>query len=166
MTSAAALELCVGGPVEHVTHLVVGWAATDANAHMRSTAYLDAVNDCRVAFFHRGGWSLERFRAAGIGPVLLREEIAYRRELRMGDAATVDQALAGLSPDGSRWKLRNTVRHDGGAVAATVTSAGSWVDLERRRLVAPPLELFELLASLPYTDDHEVLRASVLPRSA
>jgi acyl-CoA thioesterase FadM len=39
-------------PTSHTTRVTVGWAATDANAHMRSTAYLDAINDCRTHFFH------------------------------------------------------------------------------------------------------------------
>jgi acyl-CoA thioester hydrolase len=136
------------------TRLVVGWAATDVNGHMRSTAYLDAVNDCRVRYFHECGWPIERFHAQRIGPVLLGEQIVYSRELRMGDVALVDQCLAGLGPDGCRWRLRNVVRRQADdVVAATVTSDGAWMDLDRRCLVEPPAELMAvLLAVAPAAD--------------
>ena len=151
-------EVPLLGATEHTTSLVVGWAATDVNAHMRSTAYLDAVNDCRMRYFHVHGWPVERFHAARIGPMVLGEQIVYRRELRMGDTATVEQYCAGLSPDGARWRLRNIVRRQSdGAVAATVTSDGAWVDLDRRCLVAPRDDVRALFAALASTPDHASL---------
>jgi acyl-CoA thioester hydrolase len=153
-----AIDTWLPSSIDNTTHLTVGWAVTDANGHMRSTAYLDAVNDCRFLYFHRAGWTLERLHAARLGPILIAEEITYRRELRTGASATIEQALAGLSPDGARWKLRNTVRRDAdGTVAAAVTSTGAWIDLDRRRLIEPPADLLAAFDALPRTDDFESL---------
>jgi acyl-CoA thioester hydrolase len=142
----------------HATRFRVGWAVTDANAHMRSTAYLDAVNDCRMQYLHDRGWSLERFLSERVGPVLLDDQVNYRHELRLGDAATVDMALAGASLDGARVRLRNIVRREpDDKIAASVTSTIAWVDLDRRRLVVPPDDVHAVLTELERTIDYETL---------
>jgi len=137
-----------------LTRFMVGWAATDANAHMRSTAYLEAAIDSRVDYLQRNGWPLSRFHAHRIGPVLLSDEVAYRRELRMGDEATIDLELAGASLDGARFRLRNTIRRaDDYRVSATIVSNCAWVDLDQRQLSVPPADLFDVINALPHTED-------------
>jgi acyl-CoA thioester hydrolase len=151
---SAVLELAAPARRAFCTELTVAWAAIDANAHLRSTAYLDAVNDCRMQFFHVHGWPLARFQAERIGPVLLDEHITYSRELRLGDRAVVELTLAGLRHSGAAFRFRNVVRRtDDGAVAATVTSDGAWMDLDRRRLVTPPPAVVALLDTLARHDD-------------
>jgi acyl-CoA thioester hydrolase len=149
-----------GAPIERI----VGWTDTDVNAHMRSPAYLEMANDRRMLAFHEAGWPLARFHEEGLGPVLLEESLQFRRELLMNTRATVDLQLAGLSLDGSRWRLRCTVRRADGKVAAVVSGTGGWDDLAQRRLVVPPPGLDDLLVPLERTDDFEVL-PSLLPRA-
>jgi len=140
--------------VPPLTRFVVGWAATDANAHMRSTAYLEAAIDSRVDYLQRNGWPMARFHARRIGPILLSDEVAYRRELRMGDVATIDLELAGSSLDGARFRLRNTIRRsDDHRISATVLSNCAFVDLDQRQLILPPAELVDVLSALPRTED-------------
>jgi acyl-CoA thioester hydrolase len=117
---------------------------------MRSTAFLDAVNDARMHFFFDHGWPLDRFVLELIGPVLLRETIEYRHELRLGDSATVETSLVEQTPTGERFTLHNVMRRDrDNLVAVTVTSTIGWMDLERRRLTRPPDELRSIIAALP-----------------
>jgi acyl-CoA thioester hydrolase len=128
----------------------VGWAAVDANAHMRSTAFLDAVNDARMHFFFDHGWPVDRFVLERIGPVLLRETIEYRHELRFGDFAAVDMSLVEQTPTGERFTLHNVMRRTSDdIVAATVTSTIGWIDLDRRRLTRRPDDLSALIGALP-----------------
>jgi hypothetical protein len=68
---------------------------------------------------------------------VLSDFIEYRRELRMGAAATVDLALSGARRDGSRWQFTQTIR-TGDHLVATVTSIGAWLSLTERRLIQPP----------------------------
>jgi acyl-CoA thioester hydrolase len=142
-----------GSPIERI----VGWTDTDVNAHMRSPAYLEMANDRRMLAFHQAGWTIQRFHEVGVGPVLLEEALQFRRELLMNTRATIDLRLAGLSEDGSRWRLRCTVRRADHQVAAVVSGSGGWIDLQDRRLVVPPHGLDDLLAPLERTDDFELL---------
>lgn len=137
-----------------LTRFVVGWAATDANAHMRSTAYLEAAIDSRVDYLQRNGWPLSRFHAHRIGPILVSDEVTYRRELHMGDVATIDLELGGSSPDGARFRLRSTIRRaEDHRISATIVSNCAWVDLDQRQLTIPPAELADVINALPRTED-------------
>lgn len=92
----------------------------------------------------------------------MKEEIEYYREIRLLQELTVTLELAGLSPDGSRFRLRNEFFHsDDGKRCARITTSGGWLDLSRRKLVQPPKVVVEALESLTRTDDFEKLRSSI-----
>lgn len=126
----------------------VGWGDLDGNHHMANRAFLDRAADTRVLFFAQHGFPVSRFSAERIGPVILREELVYRRELRLLDEFTVDLQLFGVSPDGMRFDLGNTFRTGGDEVAAVVRSEGLWFDLDMRRprLPLPELDAVQRMA--------------------
>ena len=130
------------------------WSHMDQNGHMRTTAYLAAAEDSRMQFFAREGFPMSTFAELGFGPVIQRDELTYRAELRLLDEAVLSLELAGLSPDGTRFALRNTYARADGRVAATVTSFGGWLDLAARRLAAPPTALHRVLSRLARAEDY------------
>jgi acyl-CoA thioester hydrolase len=89
---------------------------------------------------------------------MFREEIRYRREVRFGEGVAVNVLFAGLSEDGSHWRVRQEVKRADGKQAALLTIDGAWMDLDGRRLVPPPAELLEIIRKLPRTRDFEELR--------
>ena len=139
----------------------VRWGEMDFNAHMRNTAYLDVAGDVRMIYFQEHGFSMREFERLRVGPVILRDELDYYRELRLLDSYDVTLSAAGLSPDASRFRLRNEYIRSDGKPIARATSIGAWLDLAARRLVRPPDELAELLRSLPRSSDFEQLESTV-----
>ena len=139
----------------------VAWAALDAIGHMANTAYLDVCVDCRFAYFASQGFSPPDFFRYRVGPVVRKDEVEYFRELRMLDSFTVSLALAGVSPDASRFRLRNEIRRADGELAARITSQGGWLDLDKRRLVVPPEALARAVLALDHTDDFLPLESTV-----
>ena len=135
----------------------VGWAQTDANHHMRNTAFLDLCVDTRFIFFEQHGVPVAEFERPRVGPVVFRDEVDYFRELRLLDSVRMTLALGGLSEDRSRFRLRNELFAADGTLAARVTSTGAWFSLETRKLTAPPEAVAAALAALGRTDDFEVL---------
>jgi acyl-CoA thioester hydrolase len=127
----------------------VGWGDLDGNHHMANRAFLDRAADTRVLFFAQHGFSVSRFASERIGPVILRDELVYRKELRLLDEFTVDLEVFGLSPDGTRFELGNTFRTLEDVVAAVVRSEGLWFDLDKRRPRAPPPELDAVEREMP-----------------
>lgn len=140
-----------------VRRFAVRWGDVDFNGHMRNTAYLDVSGDVRMLCFAAAGFPTSEFARLRFGPVVRRDELEYFRELRLLDEFSVSLVVAGLSEDGSRFRLRNEFGAADGARVARVTSDGGWLDLERRRLAPPPPELAGILLSLPRTDDFEML---------
>ncbi|MBW8878941.1 MAG: thioesterase family protein [Acidobacteria bacterium] len=135
----------------------VRWGDMDLNAHMRNTAYLDTAVDVRMMYFAEQGFPLREFERLRLGPVVQRDELEYYRELHLLDAVTVTLELAGISSDASRFRLRNDFLRPDGSLAARLITTGGWLDLGRRRLVAPPEALATLLSALPRTADFEEL---------
>jgi acyl-CoA thioester hydrolase len=139
----------------------VSWAQLDANNHMANTAYLDICVDVRFSYFASQGFSPGEFATQRIGPVVRRDEVDYYRELHMLQPIRVTFALAGISEDASRFRLRNEIFREDGQLAARVTSHGGWLDLNVRKLVAPPEALANALRNLERTEDFEGLESSV-----
>jgi acyl-CoA thioester hydrolase len=127
----------------------VGWGDLDGNHHMANRAFLDRAADTRVLFFAHHGFPVARFALERIGPVILREELVYRKELRLLDEFTVDLEAFGFSPDGTRFDLSNTFRSSDDRVAAVVRSEGLWFDLDQRRPRTPLPELDAICRTMP-----------------
>ena len=137
------------------------WADMDANAHMGNFAYLNKCVDARMAFFKQHGFPVTEFARRQIGPVVRRDDLEYHREVSLLEPIAVTLALAGMAPDGSRFRLLNEVLKADGRLAARIKSEGGWMDLVARKLIAPPADLREALAAMPQTTDFETLPSSI-----
>jgi acyl-CoA thioester hydrolase len=140
---------------------VASWSDMDANAHMANVAYLDKCVDARMSFFKQHGFPVAEFAKRRIGPVVRRDELEYHREIALLEPITITLELAGLAPDGSRFRLRNEILNGEGRLAARITSEGGWLDLAKRRLIAPPADLLEALRAMPMTAGFETLPTSI-----
>lgn len=136
----------------------VRWSDLDANRHVRNTIFSEFATHTRFRLLEEHGFPQARFESMRFGPVMFREEIRYRRELVFGEDVAVNVLFAGLSEDGSQWRVHQEVTRADAKQAAVLTIDGAWIHLDTRRLVAPPDDLLDLLRGLPRTDDFEVLR--------
>jgi len=143
----------IPGTNHFVQRFRVGWSDLDGNAHMGNASYLGYASDTRMHYFTEHGFTMARFASEKFGPVVVRDELVYRRELRLMDEFAVDFESVGISDDGSRFRVRNTFRNASEDVAASVTSEGVWFDLERRRPRIPPSEIDTLMRALRRAKD-------------
>jgi acyl-CoA thioester hydrolase len=127
----------------------VRWADCDVNGHMRNTAYSEYAIDVRVGYLAEHGFGFERFVEEQIGPVLLREEIDYLREVRLGETITVNYTALGLSPDNGLFKLQHDFTKAGGKPCARIVLSGGWMDLRTRKLVPAPELLARIMGGVP-----------------
>ena len=138
---------------------LAGWADMDWNSHMANTAYLN-----KVLALAEKGFPLEEFVRLRLGVVIMKDELEYKREVKWMEEIDITFSLAGLAPDGSRFKVQNEVRRTNGELAARISSTGGFMDLDARKLVAPPPAVLEAYRSLPRTQDYVELPSSVKPR--
>ncbi|MBX7169825.1 MAG: thioesterase family protein [Pyrinomonadaceae bacterium] len=134
-----------------------GWGDMDFNAHLRNTAYLDFSATTRMLYFEANGFPMSEFRKQNFGPVVLKDEIEYFKEVHLLEQFTVKLLIAGFSTDNRFWKIRNIFYKNNEKISATVSSLVGWLDLRERKLIAPPEKLKTILINLDRADDFQII---------
>ncbi len=137
------------------------WSDLDTNGHVRHTVYGDWAGEARHRALARAGVRPGRLEELGMGPVLIREEARYLREVRAMDRVRVVTKLGGLSADGSRWRMRHEIYRADGELAARIKVEGTWLDLNTRRPAVPPAELSAMYDQMERSKDFEELKSLV-----
>lgn len=114
----------------------VRWDEVDPIGHLRHTGYSAFAAQARIELFESVGITTD-FTIDRVAPILFREELTYRREIRLGDQLRIDSELTSLTPDAGRWTIHQEVRRLDGELAATVICDGAWIDLDSRKLATP-----------------------------
>ena len=135
----------------------IRWSDLDANGHVNYAAYIDATGDLRFRFFAEHGFPPERFDQLGVGPIFTAIHAQFMREVRMGETVTITYALAGLSPQGGRWKVHHDVLKPNGKKAVRIDLEGAILNLSTRKPALPTAELLQTFNLIPRTADFEVL---------
>jgi acyl-CoA thioester hydrolase len=104
---------------------------------------------------------MAEFHRLRMGPVILRDELDYYREVGLLEEIRVTLEFAELSADGSRFLLQNTFYRPDGKLIARVRSKGGWLDLNARKLVAPPSKLLTAMRRAPRSEDFQEVPSSL-----
>ena len=126
----------------------------DFNQHMRNAAYLGVAEETRLRFLEDGGFPMAELYRRRLGPVTVEDLLTYKKELRLQERFRVDMAVAAITSDARKIKVRNRFfRNTDGVLCATVETLVLWFDLEARRTVVPPADLGQLWLGLARTED-------------
>ncbi len=117
---------------------------TDVQGHLNQAVYLNYAEHARWALLQEAGITQSRLRAHGVGPVALETTIRYRRELLAGDE--VDVSCVFDWSGGKTFTVEQKVTKTDGTVAALISAVGGLLDLEKRKLVPNPADVFRELA--------------------
>ncbi len=142
----------------YVKNYQVKWSDLDGNMHMKNTSYLEFASNIRIAYFFDNGFSPKKMLEMGVGPVALRDEILYLKEIRLMEPFRVSLQLDGLSEDQSRMRLINLFINENGVTFANVITEGAWFNLVQRRIMPPPEEIKELMLTLPRSTTYSVIK--------
>jgi acyl-CoA thioester hydrolase len=111
---------------------------------MRHTVYNDCAAQLRLDLLVRNGFDMKTLTKLGLGPVLLREETKFIKEVHIGENLTVDVEIIGLSKSGDRWNMLHHIYKNENTLAAIITVEGAWIDIKLRKLTPPPTELNDI----------------------
>ncbi|MFJ8629607.1 acyl-CoA thioesterase [Streptomyces sp. NPDC093568] len=120
---------------------------TDTQGHVNQSVYINYAEHARWTLLRTAGISQTGLIGKGVGPVALETTIRYKRELVAGDE--IDVTCAFEWSGGKTFRIQQFVRKADGTVAAELTAVGGLLDLEKRKLVEHPDEIFKELASDP-----------------
>jgi acyl-CoA thioester hydrolase len=135
----------------------VGWFDCDANRHLKNTAFLEYAIESRFRYFHENEFPASAFAKHQITPVVVKDEITYKRELHLLDKFKVQFLCAGVNAAGTRNLVVNRIVKADGELAAEVCLMIVWFDLAERKVRVPPPELAAAVAALARTEDYGVL---------
>jgi acyl-CoA thioester hydrolase len=142
---------------DYTTPIQIRWSDLDPNIHLRHSVYYDWGALSRINFLTGHGLSTELMQQLQIGPILFREECVFRREIRFGDAVTINLELIRAKKNYSKWAIRHTIVKNGDTVAAILTVEGAWIDVAKRKLAIPPKEVSDAFLEMPVAEDMEWL---------
>lgn len=142
----------------------IRWSDVDANRHLGNFAYINMMSHTRMSLMSQIGFGHDALKNAGIGPILLREEIHYFREILPGTPIRISAALKRLSSDYQFFCFEHRFYTDGGKNAAYGEVTGSWMDLKKRKLAAPPQKLVEALDEIPKAAGYRLFRPNEIRR--
>jgi len=133
--------------------VIAGWGDMDFNSHMRNTACLDKSADVRITYFSENGFSMQEFMRLRLGPVIIRDELDYHREVSLMEELRATLELAALAAHGSRFAIQNSFYRLDVQRVARVKSTGGWLDLTVRKLLGPPEGLLAALQRAPRSEE-------------
>jgi len=142
----------------------IRWSDLDANGHVNYAVYINAAGDVRYHFFGEHDFPPERFQQLGIGPTYTAIRAEFLREVRLGETITIAFALAGLSPQGGRWKVHHDILKSNGKKAVHLEVEGVILDLTARKPTLPSPELRQVFNLIPRAKDFEELPESLRRR--
>lgn len=130
----------------------VRWADLDPNFHMLHSRYYEMGAYIRMCFFVENGITEKELQEHRIGPILLREECTFRREIKFGDDVEIDLHITKAKPNLLRWSIEHTITRNG-ELSAIIRVDGSWINLDRRRMAAPPDDFVRVFELMPKSAD-------------
>ena len=134
--------------------IAVRWADVDANRHVRHSAYYDYGADLRIRFFHEVGFGNEKFIELNFGPILFHESCSFIREIHLNETIRINFLKGDVRADGARWTLYHEIYNFNNEKAAHIMVKGAWMDLKKRKLTVPPMEMAKALNQLPKGEDY------------
>lgn len=129
------------------------WADLDPNNHLRHSVYYDFAAQLRTRFLLEHGMTTRKMHELHQGPVILREEGIFRREVRLEDEVTMSLTLVSLRRDYSRFTFRHEITRPDGTLCATITIDGAWMDTVARKLTTPAEIGVEMIDRIPKAAD-------------
>lgn len=142
---------------EYAKTYEIRFSDIDANRHVNYSTYIDVAADLRYRFFAENGFPPDRFEQLGISPIYTTISTQFFREVRMGETITITFSMAGLSPQGIRWKARHDILKSSGKKAATIEVEGVMLDLATRKPFQPTPQLMQVFQVCTRTQDFEML---------
>jgi acyl-CoA thioester hydrolase len=131
----------------------IRWADIDPNFHVLHSKYYDYCANARMQVLQKNGVTMQAIQQYNIGPILLREECVFKRELKFGDSIEIRIALKSTDESFTRWSFINEIWKNGDTLAAVITVDGAWMDTIKRKIAAPPEEFKKAFEALPKAEN-------------
>lgn len=122
----------------------IRWADLDPNFHVMHSKYYEYGASCRMKFLMDNGLTTGWMQKHSLGPILLREECLFKKELNLNDEIIIDLKAISVNENYSRWTLQHHIYKANRELAAVINIDGAWMDIKIRKIAEPPEEAKEV----------------------
>ncbi len=140
---------------KYIKKVDIRWSDLDPNFHLRHSVYYDWGAFVRVSFLHEHGLTAQVMHEHHIGPILLREEALFKREIVYGDNIEMNLVLLKCKRNLSSWAMQHEVWKNGDTLCAVITIEGAWLDTQLRKITFPPESFEPTFEKLPKSEKFE-----------
>ncbi len=131
----------------------IRWSDLDPNQHLANSGYMNLMSATRMKYMVMQGIGYQDLKKLNLGPVVLREEIHYFKEVFPGKPIYVSYEIIGASEDGTFYKIRHDFYNYKGGNFARGIMTGTWIDMKTRKITPPSTFIFEKLITKNRGDD-------------
>lgn len=139
---------------DFIVPVQIRWADIDANRHLRHSVYYDYGASVRMKILSDLGLTIQKLEAFAIGPVLLREEAIFKREIKFEDEISISATLLKSTANYGRWSLQHHLTKSDGTLAAILNVDGAWIDIVKRKMAEPNEFIRNIFDQLPKSPDY------------
>jgi len=140
---------------EYKKKVEIRWSDLDPNFHLRHSVYYDWGAFVRMSFLTEHGLTAAVMMQHHMGPILLREEAVFKREIHFGDLIEINVKMAKCTDDIRRWTMVHEIWKNGNKLSALITVDGAWINTEARKLAIPPEIFRQGFDLIPKTENFE-----------
>ncbi|MBL7732834.1 MAG: acyl-CoA thioesterase [Chitinophagaceae bacterium] len=133
----------------------VRWSDLDPNFHLRHSVYYDWAAMCRMNYLTIHGLTPAVMQQHRFGPIIFREECVFYKEIKYGDAVTINMNLLKGKKDYSRWTIQHEIKKQEDILCAKVSIDGAWLNIVERKLFIPPAEVVTVFSQMPLSEGFE-----------
>ena len=113
----------------------------DMYGHVNNAKYLNYFEEARWDIVTEKGFGYQRIMEEKIGPVILRVDMQYLKELRARDKITIHTEFT--SPPAKIMTLTQTIKKEDGTIACIADFTYAVWSLEKRKIIHPPQHWLE-----------------------
>lgn len=137
---------------DNIKTFEIRWGDLDPNRHVANSAYVEFMNDTRMTYMHKNGFTQQKFAEYNIGPVVFTEDYHYMKEIMPRETVYVDVELVGVTDDKRFYRFGHCLYKANGKLAVYSELLFGWMDLKERKLQLPPDELMAILDNMPKSE--------------
>jgi acyl-CoA thioester hydrolase len=119
--------------------LTIREAHLDTFGHVNNATYLELYEEARWEMIQAGAWGLERIQNEKKGPVIVELHLTFKKELKNRSRITIQTRFKEMKGN-KLMVLEQAMVNDAGEIASTLELVIGMMDLNQRKLIAPPAD--------------------------
>lgn len=142
----------------------IRWSDLDPNRHVANASFVGFMSHMRMSYLYENGFTQDYFERHHLGPVVLKEDFFYFKEVLPAEKVTIDLRMLGITDDKRFIRWEHSLFRENGEIAVYSTILFCWIDLRTRKIMKAPVDLEEAILKVEKSPEFRMLQREDLAR--